>query len=168
MSYGTAKLKKHGNFHALTWLIFTDLVTYYLRPAKVPLQNIMLLFLSLPSLPSSYYLCLHFIINVHLMKFPCFIFHASWTWHSKGFYHLSSVCTYSATNTLAVQCGQGTEVSMFYCSCFIYLTLAACLQELERLSHCILSFIIYARDAPNILASTTDQCGAGLTWPCPN
>ena len=28
MNYGTAKLKKHGDFCALTWLIFADLVTY--------------------------------------------------------------------------------------------------------------------------------------------
>ena len=27
MSYGTAKLKKLGDFHARTWLIFADLVT---------------------------------------------------------------------------------------------------------------------------------------------
>ena len=26
--YSTVKLKKHGDFRALTWLIFADLVTY--------------------------------------------------------------------------------------------------------------------------------------------
>ena len=31
MSYGTAKLKKPGDVHARTWLIFADLVTFIIR-----------------------------------------------------------------------------------------------------------------------------------------